>query len=534
MTTAIAEIENLEQALTTIPTEYQELFRAAIENELADAGIDGDQETLTYMRQRLADFEAGTFIRPDGKTGSVTLDPDSTYEVALEQMSVELGEETEEDIKERRNTIIKVIVFVVVAIVLVFVMKPRNDADAEIDGTLAEATAVVVEAGLDSLIATPTPEPIPEISDSEQALETVGSLGGSLTIGRPSSIEIYYSSSKETIALPIDPSQPTPKGELRYEETVMQSDTPVAVWLFGTVLNYSIGVPEGVVSNLEADDRIVINTDTGKSLRFVVTGTQTRANYETNTLFSQSRIGLTLFALPALAEDSVTVAFANYDISSEQVNVAPAQGLGDRIALPNVEFSIDEALYSHEPDGRLQVVIEGVTHSGSEPLLMSLATGGIQTESRALNLVPNANWQEAFILPSSVAGANLLAEFRSVSGIGVASVYLGEIPQFEDSLEVTILDSFWDTEASQGVINLSIHNPNQGAVRVSSEYIDVSQEGGRDVIWSVLPNLPTLIELGQTVNVSISFSSEAANAVFIQIGSDLWRIPSLPFPDSEN
>ena len=103
--------------------------------------------------------------------------------------------------------------------------------------------------------------------------KTIGSLGGALTIGRPSAIELHYGRTEETIALAIDPSKPTPRGELRYNETTMLSDNPVAVWLFGTVLNYAIGIPDSMVRNLEPGDRITLSTDTGASLSFVVAET---------------------------------------------------------------------------------------------------------------------------------------------------------------------------------------------------------------------------------------------------------------------
>ena len=76
---------------------------------------------------------------------------------------------------------------------------------------------------------------------------------------------------------------------MRYNETTMLSDNPVAVWLFGTVLNYALGIPDSLVRNLEPGDRITLSTDTGAALHFVVAETGAGANYDAGRLLSQNR-----------------------------------------------------------------------------------------------------------------------------------------------------------------------------------------------------------------------------------------------------
>jgi hypothetical protein len=58
--------------LAQIPSEYQELFRQAIQQELSEAGSDmDDTAVLEYLRQRQNDMQHGSFIRPDGRPGVV-------------------------------------------------------------------------------------------------------------------------------------------------------------------------------------------------------------------------------------------------------------------------------------------------------------------------------------------------------------------------------------------------------------------------------------------------------------------------------
>jgi hypothetical protein len=150
----------------------------------------------------------------------------------------------------------------VVLLFLFFVFRGRAQREGEAAGA-AEGTPVAEVSGAGTPVPTP---PLPEITGVDDSLQTIGSLGGALTIGRPSAIELHYSRTEETIALAIDPSKPTPKGEMRYNEVTMLSGNPVAVWLFGTVLNYAIGIPDSMVRNLEQGYRITLSTDTGASV----------------------------------------------------------------------------------------------------------------------------------------------------------------------------------------------------------------------------------------------------------------------------
>ncbi|MFZ1399157.1 MAG: hypothetical protein WAS33_19780, partial [Candidatus Promineifilaceae bacterium] len=305
---------NIEQELSEIPPEYQEVFRQALTRELAEAEQNRtDTDILNYLRSRRDDFKSGGFIRPDGRPGLMTLTPEMVYEQALPQLAQSsLGEP--DNTAERRRTLMKLLGLAGVALLLlIFALRSRAQR-AERAETLANETPVATVAASGS--ATPTPA-LPEITGVDDSLQTIGSLGGALTIGRPSAIEIYYGRTEETIALAIDPSKPTPKGEMRYNEATMLSDNPVAVWLFGTVLNYAIGLPDSLVRNLEPGDPITLSTDTGASLHFVVAEVGQGTNYDAGRRLSQNRLGLTLFALPAVAEGDVSFAFANYDITSE-------------------------------------------------------------------------------------------------------------------------------------------------------------------------------------------------------------------------
>jgi hypothetical protein len=547
---------NIEQELSEIPHEYQDAFRQALARELADTEQNRtDTDILNYLRSRRDDFKRGGFIRPDGRPGMVALNPETMYEQALpELVQSSLGEP--DNTAERRRTLIKIGVFVAVVLVfLFFVFRGRAQREGEQEAA-AEGTPVAEVAGEGTPTAgtaAPTP-PLPEITGVDDSLQTIGSLGGALTIGRPSAIELHYGRTEETIALAIDPSKPTPKGEMRYSEATMLSDNPVAVWLFGTVLNYAIGIPDSMVRNLEPGDRVTLSADTGSSLRFVVAETGQGANYEAGRLLSQNRLGLTLFALPAITEDDVAFAFANYDVASEEGQGQVVYKVGDSFALSSgEELQVSTVQFSNAADGSIRIVIEGTTNNpstdselaqslsrgqvldDSQSVMLSLASSNEQTTAVPLTPDEDGVWQAAFSLPDTVTNVPLLAEFRVLPGGSLAVVRLGEVPRLIEQLQIEITGAWWDGERELAVMTISIHNPGEGEFYLGPEFIqiperyEVTPEGGDayEGTWQVTPHLPILINPGETMGMTVSFLPQSAS-MRLQIGADLWEVAGIP------
>jgi len=527
---------NLEQELSEIPTEYQDAFRQAVERELVDTEQNRtDNDILLYLRSRRDDFKRGGFIRPDGRPGMVTLSPDALYEQALPELAQSsLGEP--DDTAERRRTLIKVAVFAVVVLLFLFVAL-RGRAQRKVAQAAGETETPVAETGAGLPMAgvpTPTP-PLPEITGVDDSLQTIGGLGGALTIGRPSAIELYYSHTGETIALAIDPSKPTPKGELRFNEATMTSDNPVAVWLFGTVLNYAIGIPDSMVRNLSPDDRITLSTDTGASLGFVVDEIRTGTNYEVGRVLSQNRIGLTLFALPAMADDDVSYAIANYDVSGEEQQRQAVHEIGETFSMRAVgELTITGVHVEHDAGEALRIIVSGqLTDRLDETIMLSLAAGREQTMAVEIAADEAGEWAVAFTLPADVAGLPLLAELRALPAGELALVRAGEVPRLIEQLNISVTDAAWD-EANGGVVmGISVHNPADGAVFLGSDFIQLQSEGGDayESIGQVVPRLPAFIGPGETLELMMTFLPISASAQ-VKIGADLWELAGLPVDTS--
>lgn len=530
---------NIDQELSEIPPEFQDAFRQAIARELADMEQNRtDTDILRYLRQRRDDFKRGGFIRPDGRPGIVTLNSETMYEQALPQLAQSsLGEP--DNTAERRRTLVKIAVFVGVALLFVFfVFRGRAQRDEAQTVAAAETPAAALAGANVSANDSPTPVlPLPEITGVEDSLQTIGSLGGALTIGRPSAIEITYSRTEETIALPIDPSKPTPKGEMRYNAATMLSDNPVAVWLFGAVLNYAIGIPDSLVRNLEPGDRIILSTDTGASLRFIVAETRQGANYEAGRLLSQNRLGLTLFALPAGAEDDVSFAFANYDIASEEGQGQRAYEREAQISLSGGgSLRVTAVQFNQETNGAIRIVVGGEADSipASQSLMLTLTAKNEQTAAVPLTPDESGNWQASFTLSEEIVGLPLLAEVRALPAGSLAVVQLGEVPRLWEQLEIGISGVWWDEVQRQVVLTAVISHTGVGDVHPGPDFIQIRHEGGDayETIGQVTPSLPgqrlpTLIHPGETVDLTVTFLPQAPS-VRVQIGADLWEITDIP------
>ncbi|MGH2537102.1 MAG: hypothetical protein ACRDHL_06890 [Candidatus Promineifilaceae bacterium] len=524
---------DLEQELSEIPPEYQDAFCQALERELAELEQNRtDHDVLRYLRQRRDDFRRGGFIRPDGRPGLVALSPEALYEQALPELAQSsLGEP--DDTAERRRTLAKIGLFAGLALLFLF-FAFRGRAQREVTQAAEEDNTPVAESGAGG---TPAPRSaLPEVAGVEDSLQTIGGLGGALTIGRPSAIELRYSSTEETIALAIDPSRPTPRGELRYNEASMQSDNPVAVWLFGTVLNYAIGLPDSLVRNLTPGDRLTLSTDTGASLRFVVAETRTGTNYEAGRLLSQNRIGLTLFALPARAAEDVSYAFAHYDVAGEEEQSQVVYEVSQPFSLGATggALQVTAVQASQLANGDLRIVLHGTINRSantpaSQTILLSLTAGREQTGAVELATDEAGDWETALALPAGVAGSPLLAEFRALPSGELALVGLGEAPRLAEQLQVTVTEAVWDGARGEAVLEVSVYNPAEGAVYLGPEFVQPFTEGGDayELIGQVVPHLPTLIGPGETLGLTVTFLPISASAQ-VQIGADLWELAGMP------
>jgi hypothetical protein len=531
----------LEAELAQIPAAYQKLFRETIEREIVEQGRDRtDSDKLAYLRKRQKDMQNGAYITPDGEPALVAVDPDTVYQNSLGGTAVYTDDPEQ---KERRQTLIKigaVLLIALLALLLWFRGRAARTAAAEalIESELAAATVTSGSADLDvPPTATPT---LPEVDAADNTLETIGSLGGKLTLGRPAALEILYRQSEESLALAIDPSLITKQGELQFREGVMTSDNPVAVWVFGTVVNYAIGIPDAMIRNLSPGDRIVLHTDTGDTLRFVVTAIFDGNNYDTGQWLSQDHTGLTLFSLPARQASQVGFALASYDVSREaSQQIAAPLPIGEPAALGDLRLTVTGFTADHTLTGDVAIVISG-TLSGQDVIntvIVSLSSKQNQTE--ALTVSPSGSadesWEITYQVPDDFLEGDLLAEFRTLPGGDLVAVSLGPIPQLNDALQVQKITARWDSEKGEGIIFIDVLNAGVGDIWLRPEFVNATITGGAldSISYQLNPTLPVQLAPGETLGLDLTFlppePAQPARPVILHAGSQQWeiRLPDL-------
>ena len=520
----------LEQELARIPSEYQEVFRETLNRELREAGQDlTDQDILAYLRRRMEDLRRGDFIRPDGKTGTTTLETTELWSPAVvSEIAQDVEGKPAARQRERRRTVIKGGALLLVAVIFVLVVangrRQRTAQAAALEVTVTPPAAAA--EGINPLLPPPTPT-LTTPGSADNALQTIGGLGGSLTLGRPGALEIRYMATEETIALPIDPARVSNKGEMPYNAVVMGSDSPVAVWVFGTVLNYAIGLPENLVTALQPGDRLRLTTDTGFALPFIVTQTERRASHEAGDLLSQNRVGMTLFALPAGSADAVPVALAAYDLTGEDAQTAVYREVGEPF-FPGGDLKLTAVSFSDSRSGELMVTLEG---TGQGDGMLAIHARSHQTT--AVALPAEDSWQMTFLLPANVAdtgrmadtggaaGEPLTAVYRQLPGGESAFIRLGDAPNLLEQLDVGEPRASWQAETGEMVVTVTVTNPGPGLVRLPGDYMQIPNKGGDAYESGRL--MDQLLEAGETYQVRLAFPHPGPTTPFmVQIGQWLW------------
>ena len=515
--------ERLAAILRKIPSEYEDIFQTTLRGRDNRARVDRRHGYLE-LPARPPGGVCRWRISPAGWPTWVGLfgwgDSSSTKHISPTESGM--------DPAERRSLIIRIAVIAVVAIALfAFLFAGEGDDDNEV--AAAEVTPVI-EAN-----ETPMPEPIQELSGANETLQGIGGLGGTLQLGRPASIELHFSQTGEVIALPIDPSRTTNKGELRYNGGIMAGDNPVAVWLFGTVLNYAIGIPEPMVARFVPGDQIVLQTDTGASYTFLIGSVATYPNYATNELLQQNRVGMTLFSLPAADEGAVPVALASYDIAQETADLQPPNrfDVGTPFTVAGATIEITEVALSQRLDGLLVATLTGRI-SGElvgKSILMGLTSRAEQTETIKLDLTTGA-FRHQFTWPDTVQGAALAADIRVFPGGELATVNLGEVPILQTMLVVTPPTATLDKGSGLVMVAVSITNQHEGTLLVAPEFITLvtsNHQRGDELIEFTLidTQLPTLMEPGAAMVVAATFMPPTdGSPVLLTLGRTRWELAS--------
>ena len=528
----------LQAQLKTIPEEYQTLVIETIEQEIQNGGHDAtDADRLAYLRARLKDMENGAYIRPDGKTALITAaHPDEVYGAdGVDSMAGDSDAVARQ--AERKENLLKLGGLAAAALIffLFIFMSARNRAKAaELPESDLTQTVTAVTPDM-PVAATPTAD-LPAMADGSSSLRAIGSLGAKLTIGRPAALELHFQETEEVVALAVDPARLSKRGELPFNDETMASADPVAVWIHGTVLNYAMGIPTKLAKSLQAGDRLVLSTDIGQEMRFVIMETRVGNTYDAPRYLSQDRVGMTLFSLPAPAEDGVTFILANYDTSAEDTQTFAQSDRGEAVSLTdNIVVSVSpDVVVNHTPDGLVSIQVSGtITQEiGSLDhlsLSLSSATGG-QTPSSNLSHLNN-RWAAEFLVTDSFLDADLFAQIRAIPANALQTVHLGRLTAPQEQLQVMFTEAYWQPDSGQALLTVQVTNNGPAVVRLDPTYFSL-QGGDVQQAIQTQPALPVLLDSQEVLFLELSFLApderqHQEKTFVLKTGEARWEIPFL-------
>jgi hypothetical protein len=412
-------------------------------------------------------------------------------------------------------------------------MSARNRAKAaelpESDLTQTP-TAVITDTGI---VATPTAD-LPAMADGSSSLRAIGSLGAKLTIGRPAALELHFQETEEVVALAVDPARLSKRGELPFDDETMASADPVTVWIHGTVLNYAMGIPTKLSKSLQAGDRIILSTDIGQEMRFVVMETRVGNTYDAPRYLSQDRVGMTLFSLPAPAEDGVTFILANYDTSTEDTQTFAQSDSGEAVSLTdNIVVSVSpDVIVNHTSDGLVSILVSGtITQEiGSLDhlsLSLSSAAGG-QTPSSNLSHINN-RWTAEFLVTDSFLAADMFVQIRAIPANALQTVHLGRLTAPQEQLQVMFSEAYWQPDSGQAILTVQVTNNGPAVVRLDPTYFSL-QGGDVQQTIQTQPSLPVLLDSQEALFLELSFLAPderqyQEKTFVLKTGEARWEIP---------
>ena len=322
----------------------------------------------------------------------------------------------------------------------------------------------------------------------------------------------------------------------------------VAVWIYGTVVNYVVGVPytttiTSLLAGLESTDHITLTLSDGGVLVF---GSPQARRYplEDTTPLSQRRPGLTLVVLGGEETDRLVVQ-ARY-LPEAATGEGKTQQLGELL----VEL-LTADMQSSTVNEQSFLVEYRLTNQGPEPsdtALFDLVLEDSQGQRYAVNS-EISSLGEGGTLPSLIpAGATVLASagYRVPQDLKPPLTWLFRVdPTSEQTArftlpyraplpgppqpQVELREVFADQERDVIVISGVLRNSGESALAVTSDNMKLSSSGGEAELRAQTPALPWQIPGGGEQSFELQFQGPAGvDSVLLDIWGFTFKIEGLP------
>lgn len=325
-----------------------------------------------------------------------------------------------------------------------------------------------------------------------------------------------------------------------------QEQQPTAVWIYGTVINYIVGVPytattESLLAGLASGDRITLTLDNGTALVFGAPQAERVADDDLSPM-AQNKPGLTLILLGSDQTGHLTVQ-ARYlpeeSVFSDQQRV---DGLEVRVLKSGIPAKADDMLYfvvdyevtnnsgtSSDPmffdmtledgNGQRYTVNEAATSWGEyEPLTQAIPDGETATGSVGYlvpsDIKPPATW----VFRSDATSAN-----------STRFVLPYELPKPGPPVpDVTLTEAFNDASRNVIIINGTVYNNGESDLVVTLDDVNLTSGSGNGSLQASTPLLPWTVAPGDGQGFELQFSPPSdVDAVLLEMLGFTYRIEGI-------
>jgi hypothetical protein len=361
------------------------------------------------------------------------------------------------------------------------------------------------------------------------------------------------------ISFSVLPSRVQEDGELRFPA----GESGTAVWVYGTIVNFVMGVEQtkannALVESLAAGDEITMTTTSGGVYRFGFTARDALDTTDPD-LFSQRRPGLTLITVGGKAENRVVVrsTYLGMQEGVEEASV-PVVSVGEPAQLGDIRLTILGTSYVYEgeevPQGWAFYLVEFQIENFSQQVLdpnrfrMQLQDGAGNTYSvnlpasqagtfgyLMLTIPPNtvAQGTAGYLVPAPLQGPKLSWSFSrldSPENVVKALIDFQSPQQAVDPRQLAVV-TLTGAELSGDRTLLSVWGTltNNSEESISLRAEDAALRGGENImaIRSADPAFPWTLQPGAAVSFRLAFQRPATSVAIFTVLSQPFELRGL-------
>ncbi len=334
-----------------------------------------------------------------------------------------------------------------------------------------------------------------------------------------------------------------------------------ASWVFGTLVNYLIGLPntaenKDLLQALSGADKITLELSDGQTVDFKFDAQQ-QVSPNDEAIFSQKHPGLALFLL---GDDSAQrlVVTANYDASTEAGRTVPGNvvAINTPIEIGDVRVKVlSGRLVENAPGipvGSAFYLVDFTAENiGTDALnvtdfvfdLLDYARQKYKVSDTATKLGPNPSpsgqllpglsgtFTIGFEVPSNITGPILTwifkpnTAFKAQASVAVPLLGPTPTPDPRSQARVKISQAYYTPDRSELIIVGSIANPTTALIPVGPADVVLSTpEGVLATLNSTDPGLPWRLGPNDTLDFTLHFSRLPSNAATLKILSSSFEL----------